>query len=318
MSPKGAHAPTTDSAQAPSVDSPPFPAERTPASLQSGWNHALEELLTDRTGFLDGVDSLLGGLSERVGATPVGNRVLDALSGRFMGHALHPALSDLPIGFWAASSLCALGAVDGPAEALTAAGVAASLVTAASGTADWRWLSGRQRRLGLIHGAANTAGLLFQLGALLAWRTGRVQVARTLSVSGTAVAGAAAYLGGELVLGQGIGVDHTAFIEGPSDWTPLLRLEDIEDGGVRGVDLAGRRLLVHRRGSEVSVIENACSHLGGPLDEGEVADGSVTCPWHGSVFRLSDGCALHGPASVSQPRLQARIVAGRVEVRGRE
>ena len=64
-------------------------------------------------------------------------------------------------------------------------------------------------------------------------------------------------------------------------------------------------------------MENACAHLGGPLDEGEIADGVVTCPWHGSRFRLSDGALVKGPSCFPQLRLEARVREGMVEVRGR-
>lgn len=309
---------TTATGSSASAEARPEPADRTPASLQAGWNHLIETVVTDRTGFLDGIDRWLGGLGERVVGTPAGGAAMDVLSGRWLGHALHPSLSDVSIGLWGASAFCDVVGEGDAAGALTAAGAAASLATAASGISDWNWTLGRERRLGLVHGLANVAGLGVQLGSLAARLAGRRRAAQALNLTGLALTTAAAYLGGELVLGRGTGVDHTAFMTGPDEWTPLLRVEDVEDGGMLGADLEGRRVLVSRRGSIVSVIENTCSHLGGPLDEGELRDGVVTCPWHGSRFRLSDGCAVRGPASSPQPRLQARVVAGRVEVRGRE
>jgi nitrite reductase/ring-hydroxylating ferredoxin subunit len=64
-------------------------------------------------------------------------------------------------------------------------------------------------------------------------------------------------------------------------------------------------------------MEATCSHAGGPLEEGAAKDGVVTCPWHGSKFRLSDGACLLGPATFPQLRLEARVQKGEVEVRGR-
>ena len=64
-------------------------------------------------------------------------------------------------------------------------------------------------------------------------------------------------------------------------------------------------------------MEDACSHNGGPLSEGTVDDGVVTCPWHGSQFRLRDGAVVGGPATFPQLRLESRVVDGQVEVRGR-
>jgi nitrite reductase/ring-hydroxylating ferredoxin subunit len=86
---------------------------------------------------------------------------------------------------------------------------------------------------------------------------------------------------------------------------------------VNGVDVDGRKVLIHQRGLVISAMENACAHLGGPLDEGEVADGVVTCPWHGSRFRLDDGHCVRGPSTFSQLRLMARISGNVIEVRGR-
>jgi nitrite reductase/ring-hydroxylating ferredoxin subunit len=65
-------------------------------------------------------------------------------------------------------------------------------------------------------------------------------------------------------------------------------------------------------------LENTCSHAGGPLNEGTVEGGDVICPWHGSRFRLRDGAVAGGPATFPQPHLEARKVAGRIQVRGRE
>ncbi len=112
-------------------------------------------------------------------------------------------------------------------------------------------------------------------------------------------------------------VDHDAWTAGPQTWTPTCLLTDIPDQGVKGVDVDGRRVLLHRDGTSVYAMENACSHLGGPLDEGKVTDGAVTCPWHGSRFRLKDGRCVRGPATFPQLRLEARVNAGTVEVRGR-
>jgi nitrite reductase/ring-hydroxylating ferredoxin subunit len=73
-------------------------------------------------------------------------------------------------------------------------------------------------------------------------------------------------------------------------------------------------LLVRQHG-RVCALVHACAHLGGPLSEGTLKDGSVVCPWHGSEFALDDGRVLNGPATQNQPRLVARERDGRVEVK---
>jgi nitrite reductase/ring-hydroxylating ferredoxin subunit len=55
--------------------------------------------------------------------------------------------------------------------------------------------------------------------------------------------------------------------------------------------------------------------MAGPLSQGEVVDGCVRCPWHGSTFRLADGWNVRGPATSPQPAFETRLVDGRVEAR---
>jgi nitrite reductase/ring-hydroxylating ferredoxin subunit len=66
---------------------------------------------------------------------------------------------------------------------------------------------------------------------------------------------------------------------------------------------------------EIHALAARCSHMGGPLDEGELEDGCIRCPWHASVFRWRDGSVVQGPATAPQPRFESRVVDGRVQVR---
>ncbi|HEY8045543.1 MAG TPA: DUF2231 domain-containing protein, partial [Streptosporangiaceae bacterium] len=139
-----------------------------------------------------------------------GNPVLELMhGGRWLGHPLHPALSDLPIGFWAGSMLLDLingdpspeGGLD-PAGVFTAAGIAAAVATAATGVVDWTVSDDQDRRVGLFHGVLNTAALGLQGMSLAARLTGHRGTARGLGTAGLAVTGAAAYLGGHLVFAK--------------------------------------------------------------------------------------------------------------------
>ena len=62
------------------------------------------------------------------------------------------------------------------------------------------------------------------------------------------------------------------------------------------------------------MLAERCSHLSGPLSEGKLAGGCLTCPWHGSMFRIADGAVLHGPATAPQPVFQARVTGGVIQV----
>lgn len=267
--------------------------------------------------WLGRADSAVSGLVGRVLDVPGASGLLDALHGRWLGHPLHPALSDLPIGLWSGSVLLDWLGGRWSATTLSLAGTVASVATAASGLADWTATDGRERRLGLFHGLVNAAALGLQL-ASLGCRIGcDHRRARRLSTLAWLTSLGAAYVGGELVFGRGLMVDHTAWTAGPGTWTQVLTLSELEEGGSRKVEVEGRGILLHRRQGRVQAFEDACSHAGGPLSEGRFENGSVICPWHGSAFRLSDGAVLKGPATFPLLRLQARVSKGAIEVRGR-
>lgn len=264
----------------------------------------------------------LEGLSEWLvkALAPVTRRrtLMDLLQGRMLGHALHPVLSDLPVGMWSSVPVLDLIGDEGGATMLTAVGCIAAGATVATGAADWSVTYGRDRRLALVHGLANTAAFGLQLGSLSARLSGRNGRGRLLSMAGLAMVGAAAYLGGELVLGRALTVNHTAWLSGPGEWTDVAGGSEVTEGALTAVDVDHRKVLLTRVAGTVCALENTCSHAGGPLNEGTVEDGTVVCPWHGSRFRLSDGSVLGGPATFPQPRFEARNVAGRIQIRGRE
>ena len=106
-------------------------------------------------------------------------------------------------------------------------------------------------------------------------------------------------------------------ILGPRQWTRAIETAELEEGTVKAAEVAGRNVLVSRFDGAVSVVEDACTHAGGPLSAGKVENGIVKCPWHGSCFRLRDGAVIRGPASHPQPILEARVRDGWIEVRGR-
>jgi nitrite reductase/ring-hydroxylating ferredoxin subunit len=74
-------------------------------------------------------------------------------------------------------------------------------------------------------------------------------------------------------------------------------------------------VLLARDGGQIRCLVDACDHRGGPLHQGTIEDGCVTCPWHASIFRLSDGGVVQGPATAPQPALDVRLNDGNVEVR---
>jgi nitrite reductase/ring-hydroxylating ferredoxin subunit len=282
-----------------------------PSSLEASLRSRAFGLIEDQP-FLERAQQKVTELLQPLVDWAQANGVKDVLHGRQIGHALHPIATDASIGFWTSALVLDFTGARKSARFLTGAGNLSALVTAASGTADWTATDGRERRLGFLHGALNVAGLACQTASLFSRRRYRFW-----SWAGFGISMAAAYIGGELVYGRGQMVNHDSWLAGPKDWTPACRLTELPDGLVKGVEVSGRRILLHRQRNAVSAMENACAHLGGPLDEGEIADGVVTCPWHGSRFRLSDGGLVRGPSNFPQLRLEARVRGGVVEVRGR-
>jgi nitrite reductase/ring-hydroxylating ferredoxin subunit len=131
---------------------------------------------------------------------------------------------------------------------------------------------------------------------------------------GHAFVGIGGYLGTHLTYNTGIGVDTTSFQRGPEEWTPV-EVGDLPEGRPVGADVAGVRLVLVRDGGHVRALAARCTHRGGPLDQGDVDGGCITCPWHGSRFDLATGDVVRGPATQPQPDYDVREVAGRVEVR---
>jgi nitrite reductase/ring-hydroxylating ferredoxin subunit/DMSO/TMAO reductase YedYZ heme-binding membrane subunit len=88
----------------------------------------------------------------------------------------------------------------------------------------------------------------------------------------------------------------------------------IPDKGARIVAAAdGERIAVFRDGAQIGALSNLCAHQNGPIGEGRIIDGCVTCPWHGYQYRLEDGCAPP-PFTEKLITYRVRIVHGMVEV----
>lgn len=265
---------------------------------------------------LDAVSQPLVGFVNRLTSTRL---VKNALSGSWLGHQLHPMLTDVPIGAWSMAAVLDLtsgrsGAA--AAQRLVGIGVLSSVPAAATGASDWADTYGPEQRVGLIHAASNVTALVLQTSSWLARRRGRRTTGILLSGAGLAAVGVGGYLGGHLSYALGVGVNHTAFETPTDEWTDVAAESDLTEGTPVRVDAAGVPVVLVRRGGTVHALSAVCTHAGGPLDEGTLtADGCIRCPWHGSEFRLSDGAVARGPASVPEPAWQVQVRDGRVSVR---
>lgn len=244
--------------------------------------------------------------------------VKNALSGVWLGHRLHPILTDTVIGTWASAGL--LDVIGGresqrAVRQLLGAGALAAVPTAAAGLSDYTDTYDHARRLALVHALAADAALALQVVSLVARRRGSTGAGRLLSLLALGALGSAGYLGGHLSYVLGVGVDHTAFDEGPKEWEDVAASAGVtaEPTVVRAGE---HEVLLVRVDGQIVGLANRCSHAGWPIADGDVEDGCITCPYHGSVFSLRDGHVVRGPAASPQLRYEVRERDGRVEVRG--
>jgi nitrite reductase/ring-hydroxylating ferredoxin subunit/uncharacterized membrane protein len=266
---------------------------------------------------LDGAAKALKSLVDRY--VPERSELKDFLSGTWLGHPLHPVLTDVVVGAWTSSFL--LDLIPGrktrkASDRLVDIGILAAVPTVLAGLSDWTDTRGGRRRVGLVHASANVVALWLYASSSLARKRGRRMRGWWLSAAGYGVVNASAYLGGHLSFGLGVGVDENAFVEAPTDWQPAIPSEELQDDVPTPVTVGGAEVLLLRRGATIHAISNRCSHRGCSLHEGDFSGPNrVVCPCHGSTYSLDDGAILHGPATAPQPAYLTRIREGKVEVR---
>lgn len=264
------------------------------------------------------LDPVATALQEAVHKVVKPGRLKDTLSGTWLGHPLHPVLMLLPIGFWTSTTALDLAGgrkTNEAADRLAGLGVLSALPTAAAGASDWSDTAGAERRVGLVHAAGNYAAVGLMAASWLARRRGQRGRGVALALGANAVVGVTGYLGTHMSYNEGVGVDTTVFQRGPTSWTPVATLADLPEGAPVGADADGVGVLLVRRGGQVHALAARCTHRGGPLPDGELSDGCVTCPWHGSTFAMATGEVVRGPAVQPQPAYETRVADGRVEVR---
>lgn len=275
----------------------------------------------DRVTQLEALDAPAKAIAKQVRSRIPKGPVKDALSGVPIGHALHPLLTDVPIGTWMSSVILDLvGGRDSEtaADRLLAAGLLATPATVATGWSDWADTEPGNdgvRRVGIVHAICNgTAAALFA-ASYAARKSGDRGRGKLLSLAGIGLVGAGGWLGGHLSYAQGVGVDNTVFEDAPQDWVKAMADADLPDGEARCAKVNGNAVVLVRQNGRVHALADTCTHRSGSLAEGEVGDGTITCPLHGSCFRLSDGAVERGPAAYPQPVYETRVTGGRIEVR---
>ncbi len=108
-------------------------------------------------------------------------------------------------------------------------------------------------------------------------------------------------------------IDRGSAVSG-AGWISVGPPDSIPDRGARIIAApGGERIAVFRDGAQIGALTNLCAHQNGPLGEGKIVDGCVTCPWHGYQYRLADGCAP-APFTEKLVTYRVRLERGQVEV----
>ncbi|WP_371483560.1 Rieske 2Fe-2S domain-containing protein [Kitasatospora sp. NBC_00315] len=255
------------------------------------------------------LDKVTEPLKRVVQGLPLG-RLRDVLHGRPLGHPLHPALVQLPVGSWlSAAVLDLVPGSERAARLLVGVGVLTAAPAALTGWVDWAEQHEQQMRTGLLHAASMATAVGLYGASWVARSCGRHRLGRALGFAGLTAAGSGAAIGGHLAYRQAAGANKTEPVSHLVEpgWHVLGRVAEFTAGESARRMIGEVPVLVVREADGVfHVLADRCSHFSGSLSEGELTDGCVTCPWHGSVFRLSDGWNVGGPATAPQPRFSTR------------
>lgn len=249
-------------------------------------------------------------------------QLADLLHGTWLGHPLHPLLTDVVVGAWTIGMFFDFVSLfnnshqaEMIADALTTVGNITALPTLLSGLADFSTIPESAANIALTHAAMNNIGFGLQVASASARKRGDRERAITLSGLAFAFLLTGAYLGGHLSYAKKVGVKHTEDVTEPQGWLPVLEITKIREREPRRLEVAGQPVLLYRQGNQIQAIGAVCPHAGAPLEQGKFANGCVQCPWHDSVFALADGRVVHGPSTYAAPNYAVRVRNGMVEVR---
>lgn len=245
--------------------------------------------------------------------------IKDFLNGTWLGHPVHAALTDLPVGVMTVAIVLDVIGQRVAADVAVLIGVLSIVATAVSGLADYTDVDGKARSRATVHATVMTIGLVvFVLSLLIrAGNPADRAVPIALLVIGYLILTVGAEIGGDLVYLVGTNVNRHAWRGAGAKWVALDLggLTDIPEGGPTKVKAGINTLILVRTGETILAIHETCAHAGGPLSEGTLVDGCIQCPWHGSRFRLTDGHVARGPAMYDQPAYEIRRSDTGFEVR---
>ena len=285
----------------------------------------LERAARPLRGLANGIAGVVDGVYRGIGGP--GKLLQDFLNGSWLGHSLHAVLVDVVLGGATAALLLDLlrvvFGVDGLEDAafwVVALVGLAGLGAVLTGLTDYKDTApnSAERDVSGLHGVINILGIVGFGISTFQRAAGAHDAAFWVLLVSYLVISIGGYIGGHLVFKYGVMVNHNAFSRGKraKDFTPVIAISEVPDGTPTKVMFGSTAVMLVRRGDVVHALRETCSHAGGPLSEGVLGDGTITCPWHQSTFRLADGSVVHGPAGTRQPSYRARVNDGQVELQG--
>ena len=268
---------------------------------------------------------LLDRFLNRCFQAPALRRLKIFLNGTWVGHPLHPVLTDIPIGAW---TLAILLDLIGLLFQLPQLGLASSIAVgvgvvgaagaAAAGLMDWLDVDPPEKAIGAFHASLNISATVLFLASFLVrwdqhWQPGWGAFA--VALVGYLLVMGGGYLGGIMVFHMGVMINRNAYRSGPEDFRLAAAAGDLAEGQLSRLVIEDQPVLLVKLDGKTHAVGAVCSHYGAPLNEGTVADGTIECPWHFSRFSLEDGRVVQGPACAAIPAYDCRIVNNQVQIK---
>ena len=160
------------------------------------------------------LDPAVAALEPAADALVADRRRRALLHGDYLGHALHPVLTDVPIGAWTSAAVLDLFPTQGSeaaARRLIGLGILAAAPTAVTGLAEWAVTGRIGKRVGVVHAALNSAALGLYALSWLSRGRGTTGAGKLSGLLGLSTVMASAYLGGHLAIGRKVGTNHPDF-----------------------------------------------------------------------------------------------------------
>jgi nitrite reductase/ring-hydroxylating ferredoxin subunit len=283
----------------------------------------LERWAKPLSGLSNAIANLMDAIFRPLGRP--GKLLQDFLNGSWLGHSVHPVVTDVSVGGATAALLLQVliwfGVADLEVALIWLLGLTwlSGLSAIVTGLTDFKDTAiGDERNVVGLHGEINIVATVLFIAAFVAAVTGASGAAAWLLVAGYLVLSVGAFIGGHVVFKYGYMVNHNAFARGKRarEFTAVLPVAELPEATPTRAALGATGLVLVRRGDVVYALKESCPHAGGPLAEGHLDGDTIVCPWHGSALRLSDGAVRHGPATSRQVAYRARISGEQVEVQG--